>query len=63
MNITRKQAIKIIDQATNKSGYDDWWTDLMDDFGLYDEKTDTYPNLNDIFSALGVTEEELKEAL
>lgn len=62
MNITRQQAIKILDKATDRGGYDDWWMDLMEDFGLYNEDTDTAPTINDIFIALGVTKDELVSA-
>lgn len=58
--ITRQQAIKIIDQATDRGGYDDWWMDMMERLGLYDKKSDTAPTLKDVFLALGVSEEEIK---
>lgn len=61
MNITRKQAIKILDKATDKGDFDDWWVDLMDEYGLYDELTDQFPNIFDVFNALGITDEEMKE--
>ena len=60
---TRKQAIKIIDRATDKEGFDDWWMDMMDDFGLYDEKTDTAPSLFDVFEALGIPKSEAESAI
>jgi hypothetical protein len=49
MSITRKQAITILDRAANYA--DEAWPDLCDDIGLYDES-----------GALGVTDEELREA-
>lgn len=60
---TRQQAIKIIEKATDVGGYDDWWMDLMEDIGLYDEKTDTAPSLFDVFEALGVSKDEAEQAI
>lgn len=64
MNVTREQAIKIIDHITNMNGagFDDWWPDMMDDFGLYDETTDKFPSIYDVFNALGVSKEECQKA-
>ncbi len=64
MNVTRDQAIKIIDRITNLygCGFDDWWVDMMDDFGLYDEESDKFPSIYDVFAAIGVTEEECRKA-
>lgn len=62
MKVTREQAIKILDKATDRGGYDDWWMDLMEDFNLYDESSDTAPTIRDVFIALGVTTEELESA-
>ncbi len=60
---TRKQAIKIIERATDHGGFDDWWGDLMDDFGLYNEKADTMPSLFDVLEAIGVSRAEADEAI
>ena len=60
---TRQQAIKIIEQATDHGGFDDWWMDLMDRHGLYDEKSDTAPSLFDVFEALGVSKDEADKAI
>ena len=60
--ISRMQAIKILDKATDRGGYDDWWMDMMDDFGLYNEVSDTAPTLKDVLNALGVTDKEFAGA-
>ena len=60
---TRKQALQIIKQATDRGGFDIWWVDLMERHGLYDEATDTAPSLFDVFEALGISKEEAEEAL
>ena len=60
MSVTRKQAIKILDRASNFA--DEAWPDLCDDLGLYDESGDTWATFGDVMKALGVTDEELKEA-
>jgi hypothetical protein len=58
MEVTRQQAIKIIEQATDRGAYDDWWMDLMERHGLYDADTDSAATLSDVFEGLGVTIEE-----
>ena len=60
MSITRKQAITILDRAANFA--DEAWPDLCYDIGLYDESGDTLATFGDVMKALGVTEQELKEA-
>ena len=62
MNITRQQAIKILDEAMDQVGYDDWWVDLMDDYEVYNEETEDWPTIFEVFNALGVSDEEMKEA-
>jgi hypothetical protein len=62
MNITRLQAIKILDEATDHGGFDDWWVDLMEEHGLYNEETEDWPTIFEVFNALGVSDEEMKEA-
>jgi hypothetical protein len=56
--ITRKQAIQIIDCATEKD--DPYWEHLVEEH--YDEKTDTMPSIYHVLAALGVTEHEYKDA-
>ena len=56
--LTRKQAIQIIDSATDKD--DPYWEGLVDDF--YDEETDTMPSIFHVFDALGVTASEYRDA-
>lgn len=56
--LTRKQAIQIIDCATDKD--DPYWEGLVEDF--YCEKTDTMPSIFHLFAALGVTADEYKDA-
>lgn len=61
--LSKDEAINIIVRLTNRDGgFDDWWVDMMDDMGLYDESSDTWPSLYDVLGALGVTEHECKEA-
>jgi hypothetical protein len=57
-SITRSQAIKILDRATDKD--DPHWEFVVDDF--YDEDSDTMPSIFHVFAAIGVTEEEYREA-
>ena len=59
--VSREKAILIFDRATDKE--DPSWIDMMDDFGLYDEETDTWATLYDVFSALGVTRLDIESAL
>lgn len=54
--LTRQQAISIIDAATDEAD----WEGLVDDF--YDEDADTMPSVFHVFSALGVSEQEYKDA-
>ena len=56
--ISREQAISILDNATDKD--DPFWEYLVDDY--YDEENDTMPTIYHVFAALGVTEEEYKQA-
>jgi hypothetical protein len=63
MEITRKKAIQVVARLSNQgAGFDDWWVDMMEELELYDEKTDTWPSIFDVFEALGVTRQECKEA-
>lgn len=63
MEIGREQAIRILDRATDRGGFDDWWADMMAEFGLYDEKNDSFPNIYDVFNAVGITKEECQRFL
>ena len=64
MKVSKKQAIKIIERLTSRDGgFDDWWVDMMDDMGLYDENNDTLPSLFDVLEALGVTKQEYREVI
>lgn len=56
--ISRKQAIKFIDRITDLE--DPFWSYAVEDF--YHEETDTMPSIYHFMDALGVTEEEYKEA-
>ena len=56
--LTRIEAIKLIERATDKD--DPFWEYLVDDH--YDEKTDTMPSIFHVFAALGITEEEYRQA-
>ena len=58
MEISRIDAIKILDKATDKD--DPYWDNVTDDW--YDEKNDNWPTIFDVFIALGITAEEFKEA-
>ena len=57
MKITRKQAIKIICELMDQDGIDSI-PSIQD---LYDEETDDYPMMGDVLSAIGITEDEIKE--
>jgi|GEM_PF-2514387 len=57
-SITRSQAIKILDRATDKD--DPHWEFVVEDF--YDEASDTMPTIFHVFAAIGVTEEEYRKA-
>jgi len=54
--LTRIDAIKLLEIATRSA----LWEDVIEDF--YDEETDTFPAIQHMFDALGVTEEEYKNA-
>lgn len=57
-SLTKIQAIKLIERATDHP--DPFWEYLVEDF--YDEASDTMPSIFHVFAALGVTEEEYKQA-
>jgi hypothetical protein len=56
--LTRKQAIAIIERITDQD--DPYWENHVEEF--YDEKTDTMPSIYHLFDALGITEQEYKDA-
>lgn len=56
--LTREQAIKILSAATDND--DPYWENLVEEF--YNEDDDTMPSIYHVFAALGVTEQEYKEA-
>lgn len=58
MKLSRIDAIRIIDRATDKD--DPFWEHVVANW--YDEKTDTMPSIYDVLIALGVTEAEYREA-
>ena len=58
MQLTRVQAIQILDDATDQD--DPFWERAVNEF--YDEENDTMPSIMDVFAALGVTEAEYREA-
>ena len=57
MKITRKQAIKIICELMDQDGIES--INAVQD--LYDEETDDYPLMDDVLTAIGITEDEIKE--
>lgn len=57
-SLTRSQAIRLFERAADHD--DPFWSDLVEDY--YDEKTDTMPTIYHLFAALGITEDEYKEA-
>ena len=57
MKISKDDAIKIIQNITDKD--DPYWDNVTEDY--YDEKTDTWPTLEDVLIALGVTPLELEK--
>jgi hypothetical protein len=61
ITVTREKAIQIFDQATDKEGSD--WINMMTAFDLYDEKTNTWATIYDVFIAIGVTRSELEKAV
>lgn len=58
MKLTRIDAIKIIDRATDKD--DPYWEQVVEDW--YDEEADDMPSIYHVLAALGVTETEYREA-
>ena len=56
--LSRIEAISILDQATDKD--DPHWENVIQDW--YDEETDSWPTIMQVFAALGVTRDEYVEA-
>lgn len=56
VKISRIDAIKIIERATDKE--DPYWDQVTEDW--YDEDKDVWPSIFDVYMALGITNEELK---
>jgi len=56
--LTRVQAIRILDSATDKD--DPFWENIVQDF--YNEKDDAMPTIMDVLATLGVSEAEYREA-
>jgi hypothetical protein len=56
--LTKKQAIKIIEKIADQD--DPYWDDAVEDF--YDEDSGAIPSIFHVFAALGVTEDEYKDA-
>lgn len=56
--LSRLDAIKIISAAADKD--DPHWDYVVEDY--YDEATDTWPSVYEVYAALGITESEYREA-
>lgn len=56
--ITRRDAIRILDRATDKD--DPHWEWCVEDF--YDYENDEMPTIYHVFDALGITEQEYRDA-
>ncbi len=58
MKISRKDAIKIFEIATDKD--DPYWENVIDPW--YDSKNDDWPTIYDVMEALGISKKEYNEA-
>ncbi|MCK5615862.1 hypothetical protein KAR91_79090 [Candidatus Pacearchaeota archaeon] len=58
MEITRKDAIKIIEKITYRE--DPYWEDIIEDWY---EENDAWPTIIDVFEALGISKEEYEESV
>lgn len=56
--LTRTQAIALIERATCRD--DPFWENVVQNY--YEEESDTMPTIFDVMEALGVTEQEYREA-
>lgn len=56
--VTRRDAIRILDMATDKD--DPHWEWCVEDY--YDEDTDEWPSIYHVYAALGITEDEYRAA-
>lgn len=57
-DLTREQALDVLCQLTDQ---DNLWEMITED--LYDEETDSLPDMYDVLGALGVTRDEVDAAL
>lgn len=57
MLISKKDAIRAINYATESVD----WCEMMEDLELYDEGSDDWPTLYDVFEAIGISIEEARE--
>lgn len=57
--LTKAQAIRLIDRLTDQD--DPYWQWAVEDY--YDEGSDSFPTIQHVFDALGITEQEYKDAL
>ena len=58
MKITRKEAIRLICKITDQD--DPYWEQLT--YEYYDEETDTLLTFDEVMNAVGITDDEIKEA-
>lgn len=58
MEVSRLDAIKILCRIADQD--DPYWDHITDDW--YDEKTDTWPSIYDVFEAIGVSNGEVDTA-
>ena len=56
--LTKSQAIKLLERITNNC--DPYWDEVVND--NYDEANDTMPSVYHLYIALGITEQEYKDA-
>ena len=56
--LTKTEAIQLIESLTDKD--DPYWSNVVEDH--YDEDTDSWPSIYQVFAGLGITEEEYRKA-
>ena len=56
--LTKQQAIKLLERITDHD--DPYWDYIVEDY--YDEETDTMPSIYHLYIALGITEQEYRDA-
>ena len=59
MEITRQDAIKILEELT--SMHNNFYDDLIEKVGLFDERNDDWPDRDDVMLALGITKDEYEK--